>query len=65
MGVIAYLSSGLLIYALGFLLVRGLKGMIENEQIIAVSAINNGMLSILVLFTMLMILFVSLLMIPL
>lgn len=46
-----YTAIGLLAYALCFLLVRGTRGMISNERLISVAAVNRGMIMLLMLAT--------------
>jgi hypothetical protein len=46
-----YVTFGLLLYSVGFMLVRGTRGMISNERMVSVSGINRGMIMLLMLIT--------------
>ncbi|MFT5904784.1 MAG: hypothetical protein ACI9E1_000370, partial [Cryomorphaceae bacterium] len=48
---IAFAAFGCLVYPVGFLLVRGIRGLISNERLIGVAAVNKGMIALLMLAT--------------
>ena len=47
----AFIAVGFLVYPVSFLLVRGIRGLISNERLISVAAVNRGMIILLMLST--------------
>ena len=56
---ITYIAYACLVFSAGFVFVRGLKGLINNEQLFATSALNRGMIPLIALTTIVMMLMVS------
>lgn len=47
----AFTAVGFLVYPVSFLLLRGIRGLISNERLISVAAVNRGMIILLMLST--------------
>ncbi|MGJ8655865.1 MAG: hypothetical protein ACSHX6_05380 [Akkermansiaceae bacterium] len=58
MGWVICVCLGLLMYSFGYFLVRGMRGLIDQRGVMAVAVMNHGMISLMALFSILMMLMV-------